>query len=109
MRDVSTEMTLEQVGQRVLQECLRSAPALAHLNLSDNHMGEAGTDRLAGVLVHCAAMSHLDLRINQIGAVGIDQSDRSCRGRKAWSFVVWSSPSSSFRESDRESKDVGRE
>jgi hypothetical protein len=40
------------------------------MNLSDNQMGEPGTDGLAGVLVQCAAMAHRDLRINQIGAVG---------------------------------------
>ena len=36
-------------------------PALAHLNLSGNHIGAEGAGRLAQVLAQCPALTHLNL------------------------------------------------
>ena len=49
---------------------LGQCPALAHLDLSDNKIGYAGTERLAGVLAQCTALAHLDLSDNQICEAG---------------------------------------
>ena len=43
---------------------------MAHLNLSLNDIGSAGTEILAGVLGHCAALAHLNFQDNDIGTVG---------------------------------------
>jgi hypothetical protein len=53
----------------VLAQC----PALAHLDLSDNHnFGAGGAARLAGVLGQCPALAHLNLLGNLIGAGGAE-------------------------------------
>ena len=57
--------------QRGLQEFWRSAQRLVHLDLSGNsNFGEAGAERLAGVLAQCPALVHLNLSSNDIGAAG---------------------------------------
>jgi len=47
-------------------------PALAYLDLSNNAIGDAGTERLAGVLAQCRALVHLDLCANAIGPAGAE-------------------------------------
>ena len=57
-------------------------PALAHLDLSDNHnFGAAGAERLAGVLGQCRELVHLNLRVNDIGDVGGGRLRASWRGQ----------------------------
>jgi hypothetical protein len=36
--------------------------ALVHLDLFDNQIGDAGAERLGGVLAQCLALAHLNLR-----------------------------------------------
>ena len=50
---------------------LAQCRALAHLNLSYNHIESDGAESLAGVLAQCKALAHLDLRSsNEIGSGG---------------------------------------
>jgi Ran GTPase-activating protein (RanGAP) involved in mRNA processing and transport len=53
---------------RVLEQC----PALAHLHLSGNQIGDAGAESFAEVLAQCAALAHLNLRYNGIGSAGAE-------------------------------------
>jgi hypothetical protein len=55
-----------------LAEVLGQSRELVHLDLSGNQIGDAGTERLAGV-GQCAALTHLDLYDNFIGAVGAER------------------------------------
>jgi hypothetical protein len=55
-----------------LAEVLGQCRELVHLDLSGNQIGDAGTERLAGV-GQCAALTHLDLYDNFIGAVGAER------------------------------------
>jgi Ran GTPase-activating protein (RanGAP) involved in mRNA processing and transport len=50
----------------VMAQC----PALAHLDLYGNDIGDAGAESLAGVLAQCPALAHLNLGDNVIGDVG---------------------------------------
>ena len=43
-----------------------------HLDLSDNQIGPAGTERLAGVLGQCTTLVHLNLSCNVIGSDGTE-------------------------------------
>jgi hypothetical protein len=56
----------EWLAGGVLAQC----PALAHLDLSQNTIGDAGAESLAGVLAQCAALAHLNLFDNKIGDAG---------------------------------------
>eukprot|EP00961_Rhodomonas_salina_P271944 3674735-Rhodomonas_salina.1 len=51
---------------RVLGEC----KALAHLNFSQNKLGDEGARRLAGVLGECKMLAHLNLSQNKLGDEG---------------------------------------
>ena len=46
---------------------------LLHLNLCYNDIGSAGAERLVGVLEQCTALSHLDLSRNSIGPDGTER------------------------------------
>ena len=70
-------MTLEQAEQGLLPQC----PAVTHLDLHYNGIGNAGAESFAGVLAQCAALAHLDLRGNDIGAVGGGRVRASWRGQ----------------------------
>ena len=64
---INTPINLKLAG--VLSQC----PALAHLDLSGNRFGGAGSESFAGVLGQCPALAHLDLYNNDIEAVGKDR------------------------------------
>lgn len=63
-------MVSELTEREGLQECWQ-CPDLAHLNLSENEMGEEGAGTLAGVLLQCRTLAHLDLSRNAIGGGGV--------------------------------------
>ena len=69
-----------QAGAERLAGVLAQCPALAHLNLWNNRIGEAGAESLAGVLVQCEALAHLNLSDNDIGTVGQGRLRASWRG-----------------------------
>jgi hypothetical protein len=50
----------------VLGQCT----SLAHLNLRANQIGDAGAERVAGVLAQCRAQAHLDFSDNVIDDAG---------------------------------------
>ena len=62
-------------------------PALVHLHLSDNQIGDAGAERFAGVLEHCPALAHLNLSANDIGSVGRGNLRSSWRGQASGLFL----------------------
>ena len=47
-------------------------PALAHLDVGRNYIGDAGAESLLGVLVQYPALDHLCLYDNQITSVGTE-------------------------------------
>ena len=49
---------------------LAQLPALATLDLSDNHIAEEGAERLAEVLPLCPALARLIFRENDLGVDG---------------------------------------
>jgi len=70
-------------GAESLAGVLGQCPALAHLDLWNNQIGDArngvvvnpphpGTERLLGVLAQCPALAHLNLGINRIGEAGAE-------------------------------------
>jgi hypothetical protein len=61
-------------NERILVGVLAQCTALAHLNLKDNRIGEAGVESLAG------ALGHLHLGHNFIGTVGRKRLRASWRG-----------------------------
>ena len=60
---------IEEDGVEILS-VLGQCAALAHLDLGNNEIGDAGTESLAGVLGQCTALARLYLGGNHIGAVG---------------------------------------
>ena len=68
-------------GAESLAGVLTQCAALAHLELASNAIGPAGAKSLAGVLAQCAALSHLDVSYNDIGTVGKGRLRRSWRGQ----------------------------
>jgi hypothetical protein len=69
--------SIGQRGQRVLAQC----PALTHLFLSCNDIGDGGAESLAGVLAQWPALDYLALQDNDIGAVGEGRLRASWRGQ----------------------------
>jgi hypothetical protein len=63
---------IEDAGAESLAGVLRQCAALAHLDFSENQIGEAGAVSLAGVLGQCTAMAHLNLSNNEIGPDGAE-------------------------------------
>eukprot|EP00961_Rhodomonas_salina_P095685 1286996-Rhodomonas_salina.1 len=63
---------LQGASDRWLLGTLKECKGLAHLDLSDNGMGDEGVEMLAGALGDCKALVHLDLGGNRMGdeAVG---------------------------------------
>jgi hypothetical protein len=60
---------------------LAHCTALAHLDLSNNEIRDAGAERPAGVLGQCPALAHLNLHYNDIGTVGEGRLRASWRGQ----------------------------
>jgi Ran GTPase-activating protein (RanGAP) involved in mRNA processing and transport len=61
----------------VLPQC----PALAHLDLGYNQIGDDGAESIAGVLAQCTALAHLDLGHNYMGLGLYGRLRASWRGR----------------------------
>jgi Ran GTPase-activating protein (RanGAP) involved in mRNA processing and transport len=57
--------------------------ALAHLNLSNNGIGDAGADIFAGVLAQCALLAHLCLWYNRLSAPAGSKGRESSRSSGA--------------------------
>ena len=69
----------------VLVQC----PALVHLNLYNNKIGDAGAESLAGVVAQCTALAYLDLRDNDIGAAGQNRLRSSWCGPASGLLLSW--------------------
>ena len=68
-------------GAESLAGVLGQCAALVHLNLSNNQIGAGGAESLAGVLGQCTALAHLDLQYNGIKTVGEGRLRASWRGQ----------------------------
>jgi Ran GTPase-activating protein (RanGAP) involved in mRNA processing and transport len=60
-------------GAEILAGVLAQGPTLARLHLSYTWIGEAGTESLARVLAQCTALTQLGLYNNDIGASGVER------------------------------------
>jgi hypothetical protein len=72
---VHLDLSYNGIGDEGLERlagALAQCPALAHLNLCNNKIGAGGAERLAGVLDQCTALAHLDLSDNHIGGEGAE-------------------------------------
>ena len=66
---------------------LGQCPALAHLNLRNNWIGEDGVGKLAEVLPRCPALAYLNLEYNGIGDAGAKRLIESWSGPEGGLFL----------------------
>ena len=66
----SWKFDIRAAGAERLAEVLAQCPALTHLYLDKNQIGDAGAERFAGVRPQCPALARFDLGNNTIGTVG---------------------------------------
>ena len=63
----------QAAGGAVLAGVPTICPALVHLYLTGNRIGDIGAGRLAEVLKQCEALVTLDLGRNEVGAAGAER------------------------------------
>jgi Ran GTPase-activating protein (RanGAP) involved in mRNA processing and transport len=65
---------LEWVGEQETESFARvlveQRTELTGIDLSDNQIGDHGTETLAGVLTHFTSLTHINLNTNVIGPLG---------------------------------------
>ena len=74
LTSISVTIRLDPVLQKSLQECWVSAQrSLTDLNLEDNGIETVWTQGITGVLDQCRTLTHLDLESNVIGSSGSER------------------------------------